>query len=476
MRLLRIVLMLTVLAVGAVLLVQGIASGRPEAEETSLIQDETVVEVGALDVTVSATGSVQPAREVSLSFEVSFPVSEIMISEGDAVRAGDVLARLDVDSLDAALENARIALDLQQVAYEALVSPAREVDIAVAEAALAAARASAASVAQGSTVNEQEIARLRAELARNTLWQQQLNRDLRLIPPEIPELPPGVRPVLPPVASPEEIARFEANLRQADFSVQVADANQSSVESRPANIGSLSAANAQIVAAQEQLDRLLNGPSEVERQIAEMELEQARLALAQAEANLARSMLIAPFDGVIARLNLVVGQLPPQTAAVQLLDASAYYVDLAIDETDILDVQVGQTARFALDALPDAPITGVVTRVAVTPTRLGQVVTYTARVTLDPTDEPIRVGMNTTATILVNRLEDATILRNRFIRIDRATQNAFVTIERDSGQFEDIEVEIGLRNDTFSEIISGLEPGQRVVLLPRESLIPGFSG
>ena len=168
----------------------------------------------------------------------------------------------------------------------------------------------------------------------------------------------------------------------------------------------------------------------------------------------------------------MVGELPPTTGVVELIDASTFFVDLAIDETEIVDIEIGQTVELTLDALPESDVTGHIVRVAQTPTRVGQVVTYTARVALDPTSEPIRVGMNTTATIKVKELNDVMTLRNRFIRIDRATQQAYVTIQREDGRFEEVEVELGLRNETESQIVSGLQAGQRVVLLPREELNP----
>src|SRR5690606_17484992 len=185
-----------------------------------------------------------------------------------------------------------------------------------------------------------------------------------------------------------------------------------------------------LVAAQVQLDRLLNGPDELELQQAELELKQAQLLVDLAQANLDRVTLVAPFDGVIASSDLIVGELPPASGAIEMIDDHEFYVDLAIDETEIADVQVGQPVNLTLDALPEASITGRISRVAQTPTRIGQVVTYMARVTLDPTLEPIRIGMNATATIQVQQLPDVLTLRNRFIRIDRATQQAYVTIQR----------------------------------------------
>jgi HlyD family secretion protein len=472
MRFIRNIVIVVVLVVIAIGVFQGVLNGGVTAQEAgqpnSLIQDETVVTVSDLEVTVNATGTILPARTVSLAFEMSsLPVREVLVQEGQYVKKGDVLARLDADDLEMSLRNAQLGLELQQLVYDAMVAPPRDVDIAVAEAAVSAAQASVnAAFDTGPDAADQEIARLRAELARNALWQAQLQRD-QIVNPEIPE---GIPEHLIPEVPEETRRQLEAGLQQGDYGIAIAQANYNAVLSRGPDVGSLASANAALVAAQVQLDRLLNGPDELELQQAELELKQAQLLVDLAQANLDRVTLVAPFDGVIASSDLIVGELPPASGAIEMIDDHEFYVDLAIDETEIADVQVGQPVNLTLDALPEASITGRITRVAQTPTRIGQVVTYMARVTLDPTLEPIRIGMNATATIQVQQLPDVLTLRNRFIRIDRATQQAYVTIQREDGHFEEVEVELGLRNETTSQIVSGLTAGQRVVLLPREEM------
>lgn len=459
----------------------GVVDSTASAVEESPVEDATQVEVDDLTVTVSATGTISPVQQVGLSFELTGPVAEVLVEEGQPVRAGDVLARLDVPGLESGVANAEVALDLQQIALDALTAPPRDVDIAVAEAAVTAARNAIYSAASTAPNNRQdEIARLQMEIAGNLRWQQQLQRDIALIPPEVPQVDlsvPGARAIMPPVASPDQIAQFEDSLEQADYELQIAQTNYDATLARGPDLGSLSSAQAQLINAQVQLDRLLNGPDEIDLQLAQIELANAQLAVEQAAASLAQAVLVAPFDGIISRNNLTPGELPPSNApAIEIINLDEYYIDLAVDETDIVSVQAGQSVDLRLDALPESDITGVVTRVAQTPTRIGQVVTYVARVTLDPTLEPVRVGMNATATVVVNQLEDVLTLRNRFIRIDRATQQAYATIERSDGRFEEVPIELGLRNDTHSQVVAGLSAGQRVVLLPRDSFFSQFGG
>lgn len=473
-RVLRIVIwviILSTLALGAILVLRNRPTG-DVGRRTTVVEDSITVEKGDLVVTVSATGALQPIRQVGLSFEFSAPVRDILVEAGQTVTAGQVLARLDVGDLESSVTNAEIALSGQQVAYEALTAPPRDVDIAVAQAALTAAQAQAGAVSLGSTSNQQEIARLQAEIARNQLWQAQLARDSAAqTSNEMLEQSQalGFNRDQQPITAADNVT---ASIKQAENSMQLTDVNTAGVLNQGADVSGLASANAAIVSAQVQLDRLLNGPSEIEVQIAEAQLALAQAAVAQAQAALNRTVLTAPFDGVVAEMNLTVGELPPQSAAVQLVDDSSYYVDVAVDETDVVKVQVGQPVTLVLDALPDDQLTGRVTRVAVAPIRAGQLVTYTVRVMLDPAQAAVRAGMTTTSTIVVNELKEVIILPNRFIRIDRATAQAFVTVESSAGVYEDVPVVLGVRNETESQIVSGLEAGQRVVLIPRGSLNP----
>lgn len=452
-RIIRILITVVVLSVVAILALQIIQYQQTTTVAQTaevVIEDETIVQSDDLVVTVSGTGSITPAQQASLSFELSAPVKTILVQEGTVVAAGDVLAELDTVDLEAALVDAQIAFEGQQASYNALTATPRDVDIAAAEAALNAALAQAGAAPLGASDSDLEIARIQAEIARNQLYQQQLQRDLM-------------------GGGPDNVT---TEVKLAEDQVELADITETGVENQPADVAGLSSANAQIVAAQVRLDRLVNGPTELELAIAGTQLEIARQAIDQAELTLSRAVLVAPFDGIVTRLNLVVGEVPPQEATLQMVDLSSYYVDVAVDETDIVNIHVGQLVDLALDALPGTDIRGQVTRVAQTPNRSGQLVTYTVRVTLDATQEPIRAGMSATAIIVISELRDVLVLPNRFIRIDRTTQQAYVSVANDDGTFMDVPVILGVRNETESQIVSGLVAGQRVVLFPRGTFNP----
>ena len=82
-------------------------------------------------------------------------------------------------------------------------------------------------------------------------------------------------------------------------------------------------------------------------------------------------------------------------------------------------------------------------------------------------------SMSVTGDIIVQDKSDVVYVPNRFVRIDRITLDAFVTVELADGTYEERLVLLGARNDTDSEILAGLEAGERVVLLPQSSTTSG---
>ena len=74
--------------------------------------------------------------------------------------------------------------------------------------------------------------------------------------------------------------------------------------------------------------------------------------------------------------------------AVMLVDTSRFHIDVSVDEIDIAKLKVGQAVTVSADALPDAPITGKIDRIAPVATNQAGVVSYQVRVKVDSTDAP----------------------------------------------------------------------------------------
>jgi RND family efflux transporter MFP subunit len=187
--------------------------------------------------------------------------------------------------------------------------------------------------------------------------------------------------------------------------------------------------------------------------------------------DLEKTKLIAPFDGMVAKINLSIGQQAPSNQAVVILDISRFYVDLPIAEVDIAMLTVDQTVELRFDALPNATIQGKVARISDTAT-VGDTVTYTVRVEIDPAGQTLLSTMSVTANIITSNVENVLRLRNRYIRVDRAKNLAYATVKQADGTFKEIEIKIGMANDAYTEVKAGLKLGDVVSLPVEKTVLP----
>lgn len=444
--------------IGGAAFVTTAAVNRQDSPAAQEVADEAVVELGRVAVEVEANGSVQAAREVPLSFGTAYTVAEVFVREGDSVQAGDVIARLDTTDLDLLLASRENNVAAAENRFDAVVNPPRDVDLDAALAALDAAEAAqyAAWMARPSE-EEIEIARLEVELARNRVWQTQLERDLLFdIPPEFRARSNPNTPVYS-----QEIQVLDG-LNQANTGVDIAETQLDRIQGQGPNESAFGSAVEAITQAEIALDNLLN-PDERDVELLALNIHNAALGYESAAVQMSDFEIIAPFDGTVITSNLEVGELPPANMpAVVLADTTTFTVEIEVDETDVINMRYGLPVVMDVDALPEAEITGIITHIDLLPIPQEPVPTYIATITLDPTLAPVRSGMSTTATILVDELSDVAVIPTRFIDFTEA--GAFVTVI-DQGVPQRVQVVTGREDNGMTQIISGLNPGQRVVLL-----------
>jgi HlyD family secretion protein len=119
-----------------------------------------------------------------------------------------------------------------------------------------------------------------------------------------------------------------------------------------------------------------------------------------------------------------------------------------------------------VDSLPDAPLAGRIASIATVPSVAQGVVTYPVEVELEETPSGLRVGMSANVDILAEERAGVLLVPNRAIQIDRDTGELYV--ERMNGETaERAEITIGLRDETNSEVLEGLQDGD-VVLIRNE--------
>ena len=426
--------------------------------ETGPTLRQGVVERGSLDEVVSATGTVLAEERVNLGFEQSGVVDQVFVEVGDRVEAGERLATLDTERLELAVQQATLSLQTQQLNYDRLFQPPSPADIAAAQAAVDSARASYQREAEGADPETVRVAQLQYEQAFNAYIQADM--ELRAVQWYLPE---------------SELLSLRERVDQALTQVEVARLQLEQARSGPDDL-TLAASLASVRQAEAELNRLLEGPSDLEVARAELLVEQAQLALDRARQNLEAATLRAPFSGVVAQVNVHPGMPPPaNNPAIVLVDDSRLHVEVDVDEMDVGRVVVGQPVYITVDALPGEVLQGQVSNVAPAATLSGGAVTYRTRIDLVPSDLAIRSGMTATADIVVQHLEDVLLVPNWAVRFDRTTGQAFASILGEDGSPQEVPVVLGLRGDTVSQVLAGLEEGQ-VVAVSLESEQFSFFG
>lgn len=448
------------------------ASG--ESDESEAVTETVTVQRGSLTISTTATGSVLPGAEVTPSFEVSGQVSGVLVQAGSRVQKDQVLAQLDSSDLELQVRSAEASLASAQAQLDQLKAGPRPEEVAAAEANLAAAQATLnAASAERQRVQagalDAEIAAAEAQVA-SALSQQksaQIAHDNTMECHRI-TLPDGSRKkVCPGLGGPEEQARF--SLHAADVALEAAQAQlQALQDSSDFQVRALWANEATALgqrdAAQAQLDLLLAGATDAQIAAAEANVDQAQVALDSAKLGLERATLRAPFDSVVSRVDVEVGEfVGPQIPAVTLVDDSRFRVEADVDEADIGWVEIGQEVQITLDAFPGRTLTGTVTAVAPSADFDTGVVSYLVTVEIGRTDLPLRGGMTANTEIIQEQQENVLLVPNRAIWIDAETGRLFVEKTAD-GEIVTAFIEQGATNDQVSAVLSGLEEGDQLIV------------
>jgi len=369
------------------------------------VGESAVVTRGDLVVGVSVSGNLEMPHRTDLSFGTTGMVLEVLVEEGDAVQKGQVLGRLDAQSLELSLQTALARQDTAEIDYE------------VARNQLVA---TIYPMYTGAYVSDLPGTWLALEEALEDVEQARRLLD-----------------------------KDNAEEMQAQLEVLEAD----------------------IVKAKEKLHST-RWALPLSVKLMELQTDQAKLALQMAELDVARARLelekaiiVAPFDGVAAEVLINEGQqvssMTYANPAVRLIDPSEIEMNGMIDEIDIASVELGQEAEITLDALPGKELKGKVTFISQAGTIQAGVVSYKTTIVLEAPDEDIRDGMSATAEIVTDRREDVLLIPNRAIQGSWDSPWVEVLIEEGT---EERPVTLGLSDGIRTEVLSGLELSEEVVL------------
>jgi HlyD family secretion protein len=353
---------------------------------------------------ITATGKVIPVQDTALSFVIPGAISEVLVTEGQEVQVGQVLARLsDTQTLQASLSAAETGIQTAQLALDQMTSPE-----AIANAKLAITTAETNVTNAQSVVNNQQYWKNEAliqdyyakyVIAKDLLDKAQTDYDRVNVGQYI--------------NNPTEANAYQTlyNAKQAYdlahyyWSVYSQEPTQRTVNEAQAN---LDLANATLKNAEIYLAALNSGniPANATG-MGIVQLQQARLAVQAAQdkaeaskAALANLELKAPFGGTVTSLNLKVGMfVQPGLEVAKLADSSSWLVRTTdLTELNVVRLQPGMEATVTLDAIPGVPMTAQVQSIE----KFGQSyqgdIVYPVTLKLDQPDPRLRWNMTATVT------------------------------------------------------------------------------
>jgi HlyD family secretion protein len=198
------------------------------------------------------------------------------------------------------------------------------------------------------------------------------------------------------------------------------------------------------------------------------DIKRAQAQIKVTQAGIERTILLAPFAGIVARITGELGEYAtpsppgiPTPPAIDLIDDTCLYVSAPMDEVDAPKLRVGQTARVTLDAIPGQIFLGRVRRIAPYVTEIEkQARTVDIEVDFDePPKLPLLVGYSADVESVVDRRDDILRIPTQSIR-----QGGRVLIMDADQRLQERTVQIGLANWAYTEITGGLTVGEKVLL------------
>ena len=327
------------------------------------------VESTEVTVRINASGEVEAFRTVNLSPKNSGIVAELLVEQGDAVEQGQVVARMDIDDLNAQMRQNQANLAEAEAQLEDLLQGTDPPQLAQANANLEAVKAQF----------------VEAE-ARLRLVEGDLERDRNLY-------------------------------NQGAISARELDNSQNAVDSALANVRQL---GARIDEAQQRFSDLEDDPDPEDVAQAQARIERAKGQVEAIQTRINNTIIRAPFSGTVTQKFATVGAfVTPTTSASEAASAtSSAIVAIAngleivaeVPEADLGQIQIGQVAEIVSTAYPEKVFEGTVRLIAPEAIERQNVTIFQIRIRLENGLDQLRSNMNVDVAFLGNRLSDALVV------------------------------------------------------------------
>jgi len=370
---------------------------------------------GPISVNISATGVVEPNFKVEVKSKASGEVLSFPMLEGDKIKKGTLLLQLDKSD------------------------EKRNVDKAQADLSSATAKLRKAETAL-------------------TLQKTKYETDLKTSQSEVQSAITNLKD------SEDKFKRQIDLFKQKVVSQESLDSAQTLYKVNQQN---LIQAESQFQAAKDSVHDITMKENEVE--LVNTEVIRARIALEEVEERLEETEIFAPITGVIIEKLIEEGQIIASgisnnggTALATLADMSRLFIIADIDETDIGSIKIGHKVTITADAFSDRKFKGLVKRIAPQGLVENSITIFKVKIeVLGQGRKILKPMMSANIDIVTEHVENTVFTSRAGIRDGEQGKFAMVLKE---DKPEKIAVQTGIRNPIHVQIVSGLIPGDQVIL------------
>ena len=282
------------------------------------------------------------------------------------------------------------------------------------------------------------------------------------------------------------VERAEAALGslRAEFNRQQAAARQADAAlSRARSLYAQQAVSASELEAAQAESEMMNGQLNAAR----WNVRSGEASLKEARENLTKTVIRAPMDGTVSRMNVSLGERvvgTSQMAGTELLriaDFSRMEVVTDVGENDVVRISPGDSVSLTLDAYPRLTFSGLVTQIAnsskIVGAGIGQVANFEVRIAVQPSSyqallqddpTPLKPGMSAAASIVTRSRRDVLTVPLQSVFL-RGRREAVWSVD-DAGTVTAREIETGIQDLTRIEVRAGLAAGETIVCAPYQAI------
>lgn len=424
-RAVKLVVLLAVIGIAGLFgLKSYIKSNAGESEETTYAR--AVATRGEMEETVYGTGTTSARSQPNVLAEADGTLTDLRVSVGDAVQEGDILAVLTNDTLDDEITDLEFALwDLDDTILGTQSGSAVTVVEAPAAGRVMAIYAQKGDDALAVFRREGALAiistdgRMKVELTDVAIDSGVALGDTLTVRGWGYEVT-GTVTDLTRQGTCVTVTILDDTLPMGDeVTVSKADGTEigtgtlevnkpMAVSSYGGTIRSVSVEVGDEVSRRQTLFRLEDSPLSLNIEDLRIQRETAAKDLEEAKEKRENLIILAPCDGTVASLEVSEGdEITSGTLIGSILEGEDMNLTIAVDELDVVEVEVGQKVTITVDALGDAQMEGEVYKIAPVGTSSGGVATYDVELAFEAAGTGVRSGMNATGEIIVTSKEDA---------------------------------------------------------------------